>query len=86
MSKMDWSTWDWEKTPEADTETYIKLYQALGINLNDENRGDGLDKRVDVSEQNTVIRVYLDEKLVFTEFEDRFPSAENVARLRLLAL
>lgn len=93
----DWTKWDWEWTPEASTELLCRLADVVDAWAKArKKRGHAQTlgrkedhwfwERVLISEKDTVVRVYLDEKLVFTEFEDRFPSPENVAKLRLLAL
>lgn len=70
---------------EADPKFYGDLAVALGVTGGGKNWAKFF-MRIDISCKNDVLRVYVDEKLLFTELEDRFPSPENVAKLLLVLL
>jgi len=66
----------------ADPELYTKFERAIGIGWRNEN----FWHRVDLIDRNGVIYAYRDERLVFSELEDRFPTEMNVARFKLVSL
>lgn len=71
---------------------YENLYEKMwpGWNSYDNHNiveiSSGPRLRLDLGSRNDVVYVFIDEKLVLSEFEDNFPSDELIGKLRLFLL